>query len=290
MATVHLVKTPDQWIHQASEQPEGRTGFGDWLRRAREARGLTLADITRETKIPLRNLEALEHGNLGFVPAFYERAEVRAIARAVGVDEGLAIGRLDSAIAPVVPEPKPRVAVSTHQIGLQGMLGALALALLVWAVSNPGRSWFGGAAEPVPTRVETSPVVPNGGEPVTRPSEPSSADIPVVAPAAATPVATPVAVRVETAVAAPVAPAEVTTEVAAPSGTVTQLVVRTEPAGARVTVNGIGWGVSPVTIRHLPPGTKHIRITKEGFASTERVLTIDTGQRQAIDFQLNGAP
>ena len=290
MATVHLVKTPDQWIHQASQPAESRTGFGEWLRRAREARGLTLADITRETKIPLRNLEALEHGNLGFVPAFYERAEVRAIARAVGVDEGLAIGRLDSAITPAVPEPKPRVPASTHLIGLQGMVGALALALLVWAVANPGRSWPGGAAEPVPTRAETSPVVTSGREPLVRASEPWSAAIPDAAPAAATPVAIPVAAQVEKPLATPVAPADATTAVAAPSGTVTQLVVKTEPAGARVTVNGIGWGVSPVTIRHLPPGTKHIRITKEGFASTERVLTIDTGQQQAIDLQLHGAP
>ena len=290
MATVHLVKTPDQWIRQASQQPEGRTGFGEWLRRAREARGLTLADITRETKIPLRNLEALEHGNLGFVPAFYERAEVRAIARAVGVDEGLAIGRLDSAIAPVAPVPKPRAAVSTHEIGVPAVLGALALALLVWTAANPGRSSSGGVAERAPARADTTPVAPSGQEPLTRASQPSSADRSDVAPAAPTPSAIPVAAQVETAAATQMAPADATKEVAAPIGAVTQLVVRTEPAGARVTVNGIGWGVSPVTIGHLPPGTKHIRITKEGFASAERVLTIETGQQQTIDLQLNGAP
>ena len=284
MATVHLVKTPDQWIHQTSQQADGRTGFGEWLRRAREARGLTLADVTRETKIPLRNLEALEHDNFGFVPAFYERAEVRAIARAVGVDEGLAIGRLDSAITPVVPEPKPRLAVSTHQIGLPVVLGALALGLLVWTLANPGRSWSGGAAEPAPTRAVTAPVVVSDRGPVTRASQPSSADVADAAPAAATAVAIPVAAQVETTVATPVAPADATT-----IGSVTQLVVRTEPAGAHVTVNGIGWGVSPVTIRHLPPGAKHIRVTKEGFVSTERVLTIDTGQQQALDLHLSGA-
>ena len=76
-------------------------GFGMWLRRAREARGLTLDDVIRETKIPLRNLEALEHGQLGALPEFYQRAEVRAVARALGVDERMAIGRLDSAITPV---------------------------------------------------------------------------------------------------------------------------------------------------------------------------------------------
>ena len=102
MATVHFVNAPDGWVRQADQQESGSTGFGEWLRRAREARGLTLDDITRETKIPLRNLEALEHGNLGVMPTFYQRAEVRAIAKVVGVDEGLAVDRLDSAIAPVV--------------------------------------------------------------------------------------------------------------------------------------------------------------------------------------------
>src|SRR5687768_130101 len=98
MATIHHVQPPRGWTPQAAHQDDRGSRFGEWLAQAREARGLTLDDVSRETKIPLRNLEALEHGDLEFIPAFYQRAEVRAIARAVGVDEGLAIGRLDTAI------------------------------------------------------------------------------------------------------------------------------------------------------------------------------------------------
>jgi hypothetical protein len=65
--------------------------------------------------------------------------------------------------------------------------------------------------------------------------------------------------------------------------------VTTQPAGARITVNGIGWGVSPVTIRHTPAGEKRIRVSKEGYASVERILRVDAGRRQELDVQLNAA-
>jgi hypothetical protein len=57
------------------------------------------------------------------------------------------------------------------------------------------------------------------------------------------------------------------------------LIVITEPAGARVTINGVGWGTTPLTIRHLPPGAKRVRVTKAGYQSVERVVdaTADRG-------------
>ena len=39
------------------------------------------------------------------------------------------------------------------------------------------------------------------------------------------------------------------------------MMVMSTPTGARVTVDGIGWGETPVTIRHLPPGQKVVRLT-----------------------------
>ena len=58
---------------------------------------------------------------------------------------------------------------------------------------------------------------------------------------------------------------------AAPAG----LVVITQPEGARVTINGVGWGMTPLTIGHLPPGAKRVRITKPGYRSEERVVATD---------------
>src|SRR5215813_8092013 len=80
-------------------QTGGSIGLGELLRGAREARGLTLQQISFETKIPQRHLEALEHDNLGVSPGgFYQRAAVRAYARAVRLDQHLALAQLASAL------------------------------------------------------------------------------------------------------------------------------------------------------------------------------------------------
>jgi PEGA domain len=49
-------------------------------------------------------------------------------------------------------------------------------------------------------------------------------------------------------------------------------VVITEPEGAHVTINGVGYGTTPVHIEYLPPGSKRIRATKAGYQSEERFL------------------
>src|SRR5262245_49635435 len=75
----------------------GGISLGELLRHAREDRGLTLDTIANETKIPRRHLEALEHDDLAAAPGrFYQRAEIRAYARAVGVDQNHALARLEA--------------------------------------------------------------------------------------------------------------------------------------------------------------------------------------------------
>ena len=57
-----------------------------------------------------------------------------------------------------------------------------------------------------------------------------------------------------------------------------RLRVTSTPAGARVTINGIGWGQTPLTIDHLPLGAKTVRITHDGYTSLERSVVIDGQQ------------
>jgi hypothetical protein len=70
----------------------------------------------------------------------------------------------------------------------------------------------------------------------------------------------------------------------------TELVVITEPAGAHVTVNGIGWGVAPVTVRYLPPGDKLIRVSKDGYLTEERVVRLGEHTQVSVDVQLRSTP
>jgi hypothetical protein len=54
-----------------------------------------------------------------------------------------------------------------------------------------------------------------------------------------------------------------------------ELLVTTQPAGGRVTVDGVGWGTTPVRIRYLEFGAKRIRVTKDGYAAVERTVRLD---------------
>jgi len=70
--------------------------------------------------------------------------------------------------------------------------------------------------------------------------------------------------------------------VSAPMGVMSaSMTVRSTPAGARVTINGIGWGETPVTIRYLPPGQKVVRVTKEGYESQQRIISVSDDSRSA---------
>lgn len=62
--------------------------FGESLRRERELRGVTLAELAAATNIGLRYLTALENDQFDRLPGgVYNRGFVRAIARYLGLDE-----------------------------------------------------------------------------------------------------------------------------------------------------------------------------------------------------------
>ncbi len=62
------------------------------LRRERELRGISLKQISEDTKIGVRFLEALEQDRLELIPGeFYRRSYLRAYARYLGLDEDRAV-------------------------------------------------------------------------------------------------------------------------------------------------------------------------------------------------------
>jgi hypothetical protein len=64
------------------------------------------------------------------------------------------------------------------------------------------------------------------------------------------------------------------------------LQVTTVPAGARVTVNGIGWGKTPLAIPHLPPGVQRVRVVQDGYRSEERVVSVGDGQPRRVSIAM----
>jgi cytoskeleton protein RodZ len=278
MATVHTVDADG--YTSLPDQRGGSISLGGLLKRARERRGLTLQEVAKQTKLPQRHLEALEQDNLGLLPSFYERAEVRTYAQAVGLDPSVLKSQLDSALKPVDAPAAPREVPKTSAPRVTRTLATIALvvitvAVLGYAISQRTRA-------PIPEAVQSEQP-----EPATLPTPSVKSAAPVSSEQPDAIAASDVRVGAPTQTTEPRPPAD---EPRPLVNAVTELVVTTEPAGARVTVNGIAWGVSPVTIRHLPSGDKHIRVTLEGYASQERVLKLEAGQQRALDIPLETTP
>lgn len=63
------------------------SSVGDQLRRAREAKGLTVQQIAEETKLKLVQIEALESGDYSAFPAMvYARGSIKSYADVVKID------------------------------------------------------------------------------------------------------------------------------------------------------------------------------------------------------------
>jgi cytoskeleton protein RodZ len=82
--SVRLVETSGT---PSSDRAAQATNFGDHLRAARAARGISVREISVRTRIAVRSLEALEENEIGKLPGgIFSRAFVRAYAQEVGLD------------------------------------------------------------------------------------------------------------------------------------------------------------------------------------------------------------
>ena len=124
----------------AGASPAGVMTAGARLRAAREAAGLSLADVAARTRVPLRQLETVEHGRYADLPSTtYAVGFARAYARAVGVDEVATaaavraeVARLGPRAAEYVPYELPDPArVPSRGLAILGAGAALAVLILV---------------------------------------------------------------------------------------------------------------------------------------------------------------
>jgi cytoskeleton protein RodZ len=249
----------------------GAARFGDFLRSARERRGLTLQQIANETKIPRRLLDALEHGNLDAVPGgMYQRAEIRAYAKAVGLDQAVALTELQRALGTpgvvgsdrgTTPLPADATRVRVQAIVATALVAAAAL------VGLTTTTWNRKPSPSVNVEARRTPPAPRPGT-----GAPARDAVQASAVGASASVDN-IATSSEKRSAIP-EPASTDRAALPPPAWTTDLIVVTEPAGARVTVDGVGRGITPVTIHYLPAGDKRIRVLKEGFASEERSVQL----------------
>lgn len=129
----------------SAEQPreQGQSGAAAMLRDAREAQGLSLADIAARTRIPLRQLEVIEAGAFASLPSrTYAIGFARTYARAIGLDEKQVTNAVRAELGDVseprsvVPggmEPGDPAKLPSSALAWAGGLAALLLAMGLFA-------------------------------------------------------------------------------------------------------------------------------------------------------------
>lgn len=162
------------------------------LMAARQALGLTTAEVARRTRVTLRHIEALESGDYSMMPGRpYAIGFAKAYARAVGLDDARIAEAVRFELQGSAPRPEPRV-LNQFEVGDPAktpsrLVGWLAL-LLVGAILAMGgifwRSYYAPAVSlPSLVQVPEQPAAPAASQAVPAPQpaiQPPPANGPVV--------------------------------------------------------------------------------------------------------------
>lgn len=242
------------------------TSLGGYLRALREAKGSSLEDMARSTRVGIRHLEALEEERLADLPSpVFVRGFIRAYCgflreapeEALGHYEALAGERAAAQAANAPPRPRTTWANSSVLVGL-ALLVILGIALIVinLTVKRTGGTSVAAPKMEVSVPVPSSIPAPSAAAPVTPPGE---APRPAAAPPAATP-------------APPPAPA----------------VVKSSPGPQRLLIKA----VEPTWIRVQPDeGRATEELLPAGASrewSAERRFLVTIGNAGGVELALNG--
>ena len=271
-----------------AEMSERFDSLGDLLRTARERRGLTVQELAAITKIPRRHLDALERGQFDELPGgMYRRAELRTYAETVGLDKALVLERLEQSLGPAAdpvpvtaaapmydPSPRSRIYAVVVTLGLIGAAGAT-----YWWWRQPVL-----VADQTEAALATALVAPVSAAAPDADVQTAAGD----ASSASRATASPASARPAAAGDAGLTPASVTTaETMVPVVNNLTLTVTSSPPGARVLVDGIGYGSTPITIRHLRPGQRRVRLVLDGYVSVEQPLRLSPTRPATLDVTLD---
>lgn len=97
--------------------------IGQYLKRVREERGISLRAAEEETKIRVRYLKALEEDDFASLPGgVYARGFLRSYARFLGLDADEIVQWYNSLTSQQAEEKKPEVQVTPPSAGRRGLL------------------------------------------------------------------------------------------------------------------------------------------------------------------------
>ncbi|MEA3062896.1 MAG: cytoskeleton protein RodZ [Sphingomonadales bacterium] len=168
---------------EAYEDQAGDNPVGERLRAAREEKGLSLEDVAKQTRIPIRHLEHIERGEWDAMPAItYSVGFARSYANVVGLD-GPSVGAelrqqlggvRNAAAGPAAYyEPADPARVPPRWIAIVAIVVAVLIVggYLIW------RSHAVGGGSDATDIVESS-APPAAAPPKARPAAPAAAPVP----------------------------------------------------------------------------------------------------------------
>jgi hypothetical protein len=175
------------------EDEQGNAGYpqgayrgltvGALLAEARAAAGRELADLARETRVPLRHLMAIEADDHEALPALpYALGFVKTFARSVGLNPE-SVGaqfRAETRLTPHVPSAPSLEPLDESRLPSQG-LAVAGLAVLLLVIGGLGL-YGSGVLDPVPSAPQVAAPAPAAIDTAT-----AAASVPAPAPAAAAP-------------------------------------------------------------------------------------------------------
>lgn len=83
-----------------------------------------------------------------------------------------------------------------------------------------------------------------------------------------------------------VKPVAVTPVTVAPASSAATLTISSTPRGARVQIDGVARGVTPVTVSQLRAGAYKVRISRQGYRPVTRTVTLEPGKKVALGVSL----
>lgn len=193
-----MTHNPDPEMEPGTEGSGAPGGPGPRLRAAREARKLSIAEVSSQLRLDASTLSALENNDFrGLAAPIFVRGYLRNYARLLGLDETEVVAEYD---AQGVPEPRPTLnAISRKRIGGDGfpwrllgwlLLLGLVIAGLVMYGPQLGKLWSTGGKTEAPAG---SLALPGAESPSQAPAQatPNPPAAPTEAPASPTPAPAP---------------------------------------------------------------------------------------------------